>query len=212
MLDIKLIKKDPERVKKGLSSRQKSYDMEIDEILRLDAERRDLIFKNDQLKAKQNQVSKMIPVYKKEGKDISEIMQEMKVISETVKADDEKIKELLSDIGIDTNIHGESLSDNTAEIFLNSENAENILMSELQTLMSKSKDDSINNLDDAKKSSKIIDRISSAITAKFFEGLVEKGVNEKLNNEIFLNNSENLFDMIEYKEYYLLQKDVLEVT
>ncbi|KYH29745.1 flagellar hook-length control protein FliK [Clostridium colicanis] len=107
--------------------------------------------------------------------------------------DDEKIKELLSDIGIDTNIHGESLSDNTAEIFLNSENAENILMSELQTLMSKSKDDSINNLDDAKKSSKIIDRISSAITAKFFEGLVEKGVNEKLNNEIFLNNSENLF-------------------
>jgi len=98
MLDIKLIKKDPERVKKGLSSRQKSYDMEIDEILRLDAERRDLIFKNDQLKAKQNQVSKMIPVYKKEGKDISEIMQEMKVISETVKADDEKIKEIDSNI------------------------------------------------------------------------------------------------------------------
>ncbi|MFU0823738.1 flagellar hook-length control protein FliK [Clostridium sp.] len=134
---------------------------------------------------------------------------------------DEKIKEMLSDVGInidtdtnidtninvgintDTNIDAESLSDNTDEVFLNSENTENLLMNALQTLMSKSKE-SINDLDNdkeilspdnSKESSSLIDKISSAITAKFFEGLVEKNISKELNTKVLTNNSENLFDI-----------------
>ncbi|MDP4152688.1 MAG: serine--tRNA ligase [Bacillota bacterium] len=94
MLDIKMIKAEPAKVKARLASRQKDYSAEIDEILELDAARRDLIFKNDQLKAEQNRVSKLIPQYKKEGKDVDSVMQEMKKLSETIKSDDEKIKDL----------------------------------------------------------------------------------------------------------------------
>ena len=94
MLDIKIVRQDPERVKQAVKNRQGNLDKEIDELLAIDVQRREIISAVEELKAKQNAVSKMIPAYKKEGKDVSAIFAEMKEISETVKADDAKLAEL----------------------------------------------------------------------------------------------------------------------
>ena len=91
MLDIKYIKDNAELVKQRLASRQKDYSAEIDRLLTLDVERRTLIADTEQKKAAQNKISKEIPALKKAGKDVAPIFAEMKALSETVKAENEKI-------------------------------------------------------------------------------------------------------------------------
>ena len=91
MLDIKRIKENPDHAKERLATRQKDYSAEIDRLLELDVERRALIADTEAKKAEQNKISKQIPLFKKEGKDVAPIFAEMKVISETVKAENEKI-------------------------------------------------------------------------------------------------------------------------
>ena len=92
MLDIKLIRQEPEKVKAALK-RRKAEDR-VDELLALDTERRDVLYNVEQLKSKQNTVSKQIPVLKKEGKDVAPIFAEMKELSDEVKALDEKVREI----------------------------------------------------------------------------------------------------------------------
>jgi len=98
MLDIKFIKENPDLVKARLQSRQKSYDAEIDRLLALDVERRALIADTEQKKAEQNRISKQIPQFKKEGRDVAPIFAEMKTLSDTVKADTEKISAIDTEI------------------------------------------------------------------------------------------------------------------
>ena len=61
MLDIKVIRQDPERVKAAMKSRNKDMDKEIDEILEIDVERRAINAAVDNMKAEQNRVSNLIP-------------------------------------------------------------------------------------------------------------------------------------------------------
>ena len=91
MLDIKRIKENPDYANARLASRQKDYSAEIDRLLELDVERRALIADTEAKKAEQNKISKQIPMFKKEGKDVAPIFAEMKILSDTVKADTEKI-------------------------------------------------------------------------------------------------------------------------
>ena len=92
MLDIKLIRSNPDYVKEGLKKRNSKVG--IDEILKLDEERRSLIAESEQIKSKQNADSKQIPILKKEGKDISAIMSEMKQLAEKTKLLDVQVKEI----------------------------------------------------------------------------------------------------------------------
>ena len=69
-------------------------DIDIDKLLELDKEKREILYQVEQIKAKQNEVSKKIPAMKKAGEDVAPIFAEMKELSETIKADDEKVKEL----------------------------------------------------------------------------------------------------------------------
>lgn len=94
MLDIRIIREKPDKIKEGLATRNTNYDNYIDEILEIDAERRKISTETDKLKAEQNKVSKQIPLMKKNGEDISEIMQQMKIISEKIKQEDVRISEL----------------------------------------------------------------------------------------------------------------------
>ncbi|MBO5327185.1 MAG: serine--tRNA ligase [Clostridia bacterium] len=98
MLDIKRIKENPKYAKERLATRQKDYSAEIDRLLQLDVERRALIADTEAKKAEQNKISKQIPLFKKEGKDVAPIFAEMKVLSETVKAETEKIDAIDSEI------------------------------------------------------------------------------------------------------------------
>lgn len=96
MLDIKLIRKDKDLVVEGLKKRHGEFP--IDEIIKLDEERRELITEVEAKKAEQNQVSKSIPQLKKEGKDVSSIFVKMKELSNEIKLSDEKIKDLENEI------------------------------------------------------------------------------------------------------------------
>ena len=94
MLDIKVIRNDPERVKRAMKTRNADMDAKIDEILAIDGERREFIAEAESKKAQQNAESKQIPAIKKAGGDISEIMAKMKALSDEVTACNAKLSEL----------------------------------------------------------------------------------------------------------------------
>jgi seryl-tRNA synthetase len=94
MLDIKVIKENPELVKAKLKTRQKDYSADIDMLLDLDVKRRALIADTEAQKAKQNATSKLVPQMKKEGKDVAPLFEEMKLISDAIKKDTEVISDI----------------------------------------------------------------------------------------------------------------------
>ncbi len=94
MLDIKIIRENPEKVKEALKTRNADYDSFIDEILEIDEKRRKISTETDALKAEQNKVSKQIPVMKKNGENTDAVMAEMKEISEKIKDANAVISEL----------------------------------------------------------------------------------------------------------------------
>ncbi len=91
MLDIKRIRNNTDEVNELLARRG---DYSVNEILELDTKRRELLSKAEEGKAKQNKVSKQIPMMKKEGKDVSELLKEMKELSSEVKEYNSQISEL----------------------------------------------------------------------------------------------------------------------
>ena len=94
MLDIKYIKENPEEVIARLAKKGTDARAEIEESLKLDGERRALIAGNEAMKAEANKTNKLIPQYKREGKDVAALFAEMKELSAKTKANDEKVKEV----------------------------------------------------------------------------------------------------------------------
>lgn len=92
MIDMKLLRTEPEKVIQALNRRKENVD--INGLLELDKQRREVMFEAEQMKSKQNTVSKQIPILKKEDKDTTEIFAEMKSLSDEIKGLDEKIREL----------------------------------------------------------------------------------------------------------------------
>lgn len=93
MLDIKRVRQNPELIKQAVKNRNGNLDAKIDELLEIDNLRREITGKVEAMKAEQNIASKQIPMYKKEGKDVSEIMAKMKTLSENIKELDGKLSE-----------------------------------------------------------------------------------------------------------------------
>ncbi|RPI70181.1 MAG: serine--tRNA ligase, partial [Ignavibacteriales bacterium] len=79
MLDLKLIRENPELVRQGIKNKNEAD--KLDDLLNLDEQRRELILKSDELKHKRNQVSSQIPQMKKAGQDVTSILSEMKTVS-----------------------------------------------------------------------------------------------------------------------------------
>lgn len=92
MLDIKLIRSNPEKVKEALEKRKEKIN--LDEILKLDQKRRELLLEADALKEKRNTVSEEIGKLKREKKDAREKILAMKEVSTTIKELDAQIKEI----------------------------------------------------------------------------------------------------------------------
>ena len=90
MLDRKRIRKDPEKVRKGVAA--KGADFDIDGFLELDGRMRDLIQETEKLKHRRNTVSKEISALKKQGDDPSALMEEMKENSGRIKEIDGELK------------------------------------------------------------------------------------------------------------------------
>jgi seryl-tRNA synthetase len=92
MLDRKLIRKDPERVREGLRKKGASFD--LDAFLALDERQRALIQETENLKHERNDASLEISRLKKEGRDAGEILERMKRSSDRIKEIDAELKDL----------------------------------------------------------------------------------------------------------------------
>lgn len=91
MLDIKRIRNDFDEVNDRLALRGKG-DFGLSKITELDVKRREILQEVEAMKNKQKIVSKQIPEFKKEGKDVTAIMEEMKTLSEEIKVLDDKTR------------------------------------------------------------------------------------------------------------------------
>lgn len=92
MLDIKQIRENPEKVNELLKRR--SPDLSIDEIIKVDKERRELQVKADNLRSLRKNSSQDIGRLKKEGKDTGELQEKVRQIGEKIKQLEEKENEL----------------------------------------------------------------------------------------------------------------------
>jgi seryl-tRNA synthetase len=91
MLDIRLIRKNPEKVKEGI--KKKRFDEKlVDEILEIDRERREKIKEVEELRAEINKISKAIGKEKDEKKK-KELLKESKEISEKLEELEKELEE-----------------------------------------------------------------------------------------------------------------------
>lgn len=86
MLDIKLIREKKDEVEKALLKRMEKSKLNLDEIVSLDDQRKDLILKLEELQAERNINSKVKP--------IPEIVEKMKEVGEDIKKFEGNLKEI----------------------------------------------------------------------------------------------------------------------
>ncbi|EDP73919.1 serine--tRNA ligase [Hydrogenivirga sp. 128-5-R1-1] len=96
MLDIKLIRENPDFVKERLKTRDEVLVFVIDEILTVDKERRKLIAEVEQLKAEKNKLSKEIGKLFKEGKkeEAQKAKEEVVAKNERIECLEKELKEV----------------------------------------------------------------------------------------------------------------------
>jgi seryl-tRNA synthetase len=97
MLDLKLIRSDPERVKAALARRGAADD--VDELLGLDARRRELLPDIEGAQAERKSLSKRVGEAKQKGEDVEDLVgavQELKEKIESGKAELERVEADLS--------------------------------------------------------------------------------------------------------------------
>ncbi|WP_372370831.1 serine--tRNA ligase [Candidatus Uabimicrobium sp. HlEnr_7] len=92
MLDIKFVRKYPDKARELLKKRK--YDHRIDDLLQLDELRREKIVAVENLKQIRNQKNEEVAAAKKEGRDISEVISHMKETSKSIKDHDHEISEI----------------------------------------------------------------------------------------------------------------------
>ena len=94
MLNIKYIKENVDKVKEAIV--HKNVDCDIAEVINLDDKRRIIIGEVEKLKAERNTKNKQISDYRKEGKDSSKLINDMKKISAIIKDFDSDLNNVQS--------------------------------------------------------------------------------------------------------------------
>ncbi|MBE7013758.1 MAG: serine--tRNA ligase [Ruminococcaceae bacterium] len=120
MLDLRLIREDKDKVIKLVAKKGNDVTNEVNKIYELDLKRRDITFLVEGLKNKQNVVSKEIPKLKKEGKDVSSILNEMKELSEKIKEMDSSLNEIDEELKFNL-LRIPNIPNETAPVSLNEE-------------------------------------------------------------------------------------------
>lgn len=92
MLDIRVIRSNPEEIKRKLSRRGQEF--KIDEVLKLDEQRRQVIYQVEELKSRKNKVSEEVAKLKKAKQDAEAVVLEMRQVSEKIKEMDEQVRNL----------------------------------------------------------------------------------------------------------------------
>ena len=89
MLDIKLIRENPEKINELLKRR--NPDLSIDKVLEIDEERRKVQTKADELRAKRKSESQKIGLMKKNGENTDEIQEDVRVLGDEIKELEERL-------------------------------------------------------------------------------------------------------------------------
>ena len=80
MLDMKMIRENPENIRKMLKDRAVQFDLDL--LLELDKKRREMIISTDDLRKKKNDMSVKISEAKKTSNEIAPLIQEMQLVSQ----------------------------------------------------------------------------------------------------------------------------------
>lgn len=92
MLDIKLIRENPEKINELLKRR--NPDLSIDEVMAIDVQRRKVQAQADELRAKRKKDSQMIGELKKKGENTDAVQAEVKLLGDEIKALEEEESKL----------------------------------------------------------------------------------------------------------------------
>lgn len=92
MLDIRLIRENPEAVNKALKRRKP--DLSVDAISQLDVRRRELLQEEESLRSQRNQITQQIAQAKKEGRDTEAIQQQTRALADRIKEIEAQKEEL----------------------------------------------------------------------------------------------------------------------
>lgn len=96
MLDIKLIVDNPEKIKESL--KKKGCEVDFDELIKWNNDKKKIIAEVEALKAKRNKVSSEIPALKKQGQPVEHIFMEMRELGERIEALDSELSALSNKI------------------------------------------------------------------------------------------------------------------
>ena len=96
MLDLKLVRTNPEKVETALKNR--GSQMNLDEFLELEKKRRELLGEVEELKNKRNKATQEISVLKKNGENVDNLIYEMRAVGDEISALDNKVKQVESSL------------------------------------------------------------------------------------------------------------------
>ncbi len=97
MLDLKLIRSDPERVKAALARRGAAE--QVDELLALDARRRELLPEIESAQAQRKTLSKQIGEAKQAGEGADELMATVQGLKERIESGKEELEKVEAALG-----------------------------------------------------------------------------------------------------------------
>ncbi len=92
MLDMKFVRENPELVEKAMKNR--NMDMNMDEFLTLEKQRREILQQVETLKSERNSVSQEISKMKKSGENADDKILAMRALGEKISEDDKELKEI----------------------------------------------------------------------------------------------------------------------
>jgi len=90
MLDLNFIRQNPDKVRAAILAKREKAD--LDELLRIDERRRELVAESEKLRSLRNERSKEIGKLKAQGKDTAELMAGMKEVGDRIQAIEAELK------------------------------------------------------------------------------------------------------------------------
>lgn len=92
MLDPKYVRANPEKVATLL--RKKHYELDVERIVSLDAERKSIQLRTEQLQSERKSGSRQFGILKAKGEDVTELKSRLESINEELKVSEQTLKEL----------------------------------------------------------------------------------------------------------------------
>lgn len=92
MLDLKFVRSNPEKVEEALKNRGNK--VSLDQFLKLEARRREILVQVEEMKSERNKVSEEIGKKKKSGENADDMVLEMRNLGQEIKKIDDELKEI----------------------------------------------------------------------------------------------------------------------